>query len=176
MNECISIKTDYSLLKSLIKIEDLIFYALKNNYKTLGIIDDNLSYVAEFIFECNKNNIKPVIGFDTKINNKQIIIYAKNYNGLKSLYKLNTFLLDNELNIIELTKYINDFIILLPYKEKELYKTIKEISNDVFIGYQNDKEKEELKSITKNIIYFNIVLSLNKEDTKYLNTDRKSVV
>lgn len=170
MNECISIKTDYSLLKSLIKIEDLIFYALKNNYKALGIIDDNLSYVAEFIFECNKNNIKPVIGFDTKINNKQIIIYAKNYKGLKSLYKLNTFLLDNELNIIELTKYINDFIILIPYKEKDLYETIKEISNDVFIGYQNDKEKEELKSITKNIIYFNIVLSLNKEDTKYLNT------
>ena len=170
MNECISIKTDYSLLKSLIKIEDLISYALKNSYKTLGIIDDNLSYIAEFFNECNKNNIKPVIGFDTSLNNKQIIIYAKNYNGLKSLFKLNTFLLDNDLNIVELTKYINDFIILIPYKEKDLYSNLKELSNNIFIGYQNDKEKEELKNITNNKVYFNTVLSLNKEDTKYLNT------
>ena len=39
----ISIKTDYSLMKSLIKINDLISYAVKNSINTLGIIDDNLN-------------------------------------------------------------------------------------------------------------------------------------
>ena len=61
MKECISIKTDYSILSSLIKVPDLISYALNNNITTLGIIDDNLSSTIEFINLCEKNNIKPII-------------------------------------------------------------------------------------------------------------------
>ena len=38
----LGIKTDYSLLKSLIKVEDLVLYAKNNNYKSIGILDDNL--------------------------------------------------------------------------------------------------------------------------------------
>ncbi|MFA6753467.1 MAG: DNA polymerase III subunit alpha [Bacilli bacterium] len=170
MKECITIKTDYSLLKSLIKIDDLISYAITNNYKTLGIIDDNLSSSAEFINICYKNNIKPVIGFDTFLSNQQIIIYAKNYQGLKSLFKLNTFLLNNPLNIIELTKYIKDFIILIPYSSKDIYNNLKVITNDIFIGYLNEEEKVSASIITDKIIPFKIALSLNQKDTIYLNT------
>ena len=170
MKECITIKTDYSLLKSLIKIDDLISYAKTNNYTTLGIIDDNLSSSAEFINICYKNNIKPVIGFDTFLNNQQIIIYAKNYQGLKSLFKLNTFLLNNPLNIIEFTKYIKDFIILIPYSSKDIYNNLKAITNDIFIGYTNDEEKVSASIITNKTIPFKIALSLDKKDTIYLNT------
>ncbi|MDD4407402.1 MAG: DNA polymerase III subunit alpha, partial [Bacilli bacterium] len=170
MKECITIKTDYSLLKSLIKIDNLISYAITNNYKTLGLIDDNLSSSAEFINICYKNNIKPVIGFDTFLNNQQIIIYAKNYQGLKSLFKLNTFLLNNSLNIIELTKYIKDFIILIPYSSKDIYYKLKEITNNLFIGYLNDEEELSASIMTDKIIYFKIALSLNKKDTIFLNT------
>ena len=42
------IKTDYSLLSSLIKIDDLIKYSLKHNIKSLAITDDNLCGVIEF--------------------------------------------------------------------------------------------------------------------------------
>ena len=38
----IGVKTDYSLLQSLIKIPDLIKYVLDNNYDTIGVLDDNL--------------------------------------------------------------------------------------------------------------------------------------
>ena len=36
------IKTDNSLLSSLIKIDDLITYAVKNEIKTLAITDDTM--------------------------------------------------------------------------------------------------------------------------------------
>ena len=49
------IKTDYSLLQSLIKIKDLIKFAKENNIKSLSIVDDNLSGVMEFYKECIKN-------------------------------------------------------------------------------------------------------------------------
>ena len=46
--DAISIKTDYEVLKSLIKIKDLITYAKANNINSLGVIDNNLSSSIEF--------------------------------------------------------------------------------------------------------------------------------
>ncbi len=168
MKECISIKTDYSLLKSLIQIKTLLSFGVENGFNTLGIIDDNLSGSMEFLKNCYKNSIKPVIGYDVKYNDKNIILYAKNYSGLKKLFKLNTFLLDNPLNIIELTKYINDLIILIPYNSIDLYDELSKVSKNVFIGYNNDDEKITSLLLTDKVVYFNIALTLTKEDTKYL--------
>ena len=168
MKECITIKTDYELLSSLIKIPDLISYALKNNINILGIIDNNLSSSIEFINECNKNSIKPLIGLDTFLDQKRIVLYAKNERGLHALYKINTFLLDNELNLIELTKYIQDLVILLPYESKDLYNLIIYINKNIFIGY-DENNKQNALLITKNVIPFRDVLCLSKNDTKYLN-------
>ena len=88
--DVISTKTDYEVLKSLIKIKDLITYAKANNINSLGVIDNNLSSSIEFYEECKKNNIKPLIALDVTIND-HIYIYAKNYQGLKDLFKLNTY-------------------------------------------------------------------------------------
>ena len=75
------IKTDYSLLQSLIKIDDLIVFAQKNNLKSLSICDDNLCGVIEFYNKCLKNNIKPIIGLNINVNGNNIVLYAKNYYG-----------------------------------------------------------------------------------------------
>ncbi len=170
MKENIFIKTDYSLLKSLIKIEDLILYAKENKYTTIGIIDDDLSSSAEFLKETLKNNIKPVIGLDTFLNEERIILYAKNNEGLKSLFKINTYILNNKLNVLKLSKYISNLIILLPYKSAHLYKELTKITDKIYIGYKTKEEKTNSSLITKNIIPFETVKSLNKEDQKYLNT------
>ena len=68
MKEIISIKTDYNVLSSMIKLPDLFSYAVTNNINTLGIVDDNLCYVAEFLKLCQKYNIKPVIGLEVNIS------------------------------------------------------------------------------------------------------------
>ena len=57
------IKTDNSLQQSLIKINDLIEYAKKNNIKSLTITDNNMYGVMDFYKMCINNDIKPIIGF-----------------------------------------------------------------------------------------------------------------
>ena len=169
MKSCLSIKTDYSILSSLIKIPDLISYAINNHIAALGIIDDNLSSSMEFILECQKSNIKPLVSLEVNYQDSKIYLYAKDEQGLHNLFKINTILLNNPLIINDLKKYINDLIILLPYNSIKLYDELKNITNNIFIGYQTKQEKQSALIITNKIIYFNQVLSLTKEDTKYLN-------
>ena len=169
MKSCLSIKTDYSILSSLIKIPDLISYALNNHIAALGIIDDNLSSSMEFILECQKSNIKPLVSLEVNYQDSKIYLYAKDEQGLHNLFKINTILLNKPLIINDLKKYINNLIILLPYNSIKLYDELKTITNNIFIGYQTKQEKQSALIITNKIIYFNQVLSLTKEDTKYLN-------
>ena len=73
----LSIKTEYDLMNSLIKIDELISYAKENGINAIGITDENMFGAYEFITSCNKNNIKPIVGVE--IDN--LLIYAKNYDG-----------------------------------------------------------------------------------------------
>ena len=155
------IKTDYSLLNSLIKIDDLISFALKNNIKALSITDNNLSGVMEFYEKCKKNNIKPIIGLNINIDDNIIILYAKNYDGYLKLLKINTLKEENNLKIADLTS--NDLICIIPFEYKNVVDKIK--IKDLFIGYKNKEEEKELK---ENKIYLKEILYLEKEDYKYL--------
>ena len=69
------IKTENSLLSSLIKIDDLINYAINNKIEALTITDDNMYGALEFYIKCKKNNIKPIIGLEIY----DIVLYAMNY-------------------------------------------------------------------------------------------------
>ena len=119
MKEIISIKTDYNVLSSMIKLPDLFSYAVTNNINTLGIVDDNLCYVAEFLKLCQKYNIKPVIGLEVNYQNHKIYLYAKDEQGYKELLKINTYIIENEFNKDLLTK---DILTIIPFKSKELLK------------------------------------------------------
>lgn len=162
MKEIISIKTDYSVLSSMIKLSDLFSYAEKNGITTIGIVDNNLSYVAEFLKLSKKYNIKPIIGLEVSCQNSKIYLYAKNEKGYKELLKINTHLLDNPFNLDLIT---DNILTIIPFESKEL---LKEIPNS-YIGYQNNEEKNVSLTITKNIVFFNLTLAINKNDTKYLN-------
>ena len=160
--DVISIKTDYEVLKSLIKIKDLITYAKANNINSLGVIDNNLSSSIEFYEECKKNNIKPLIALDVTIND-HIYIYAKNYQGLKDLFKLNTYLLDNTLTIEVLSKYITNTYLVTT--NINLYNELSKITSNLFLGVKNINDAKEIK----NKVIFNIARTLKREDTKYLS-------
>ena len=81
------IKTNNNILSSIIKIDELIKFALDNNLKSLTITDSNMYGAYDFYKECTKNNIKPIIGLEVSIPDK-IVLYAKNYEGYKNLIKL----------------------------------------------------------------------------------------
>jgi DNA polymerase-3 subunit alpha len=58
---------------------------------------------------------------------------------------------------------------LIPYESISLYSELSKLSDDIFIGYKTATEKKNALLLTQNAIYFNPVMSLTKEDTKYLN-------
>ena len=62
------IKTDYSLLSSLIKIDDLISYLKKYDINKVAVCDDNLLYAAEFYNKCILNDIKPIFGLEINLD------------------------------------------------------------------------------------------------------------
>ena len=158
------IKTDNSLLSSLIKIDDLIAFALKNNIKSLSITDNNMYGAIEFYSKCIKNNIKPIIGLEVLLNNNKIVLYCMNYNGYKNLIKISTILSENNLNLNVLKEYNNDLICIVPYDSLELYDELSNIYEVIFKGFRNEFEYKNID----NPIYINEICYLNYEDSSYI--------
>ena len=153
------IKTEYSILKSIIKIDELIEYAKENNIKSLTITDNKMYGAYHFYKKCKENDIKPIIGLEITIEEKKIILYAKNYEGYKNLLKLTS---KEKVTQEDLKKYNKNLICILPYESKEInieYET-------KFISYKNEEEKNKIQ--TQNKIYMNEILCLKKEEQKYL--------
>lgn len=156
------IKTDYSLLDSLVKIKDLVLFAKDNGYKALSIVDDNLCGVYEFYKECINNNIKPIIGLEVKVENYKILLYAKGDIGYKNLIALNQI---EDKNIDIISKYSDDLICIVPFESKSLYNSLNKVFKDIFVGYKNKNELELLDM--DNIIYVDQVNYINKNDKIY---------
>ena len=152
----LGIKTDYSILSSLIKIDKLVLKAKEYNFKALGIVDDNLFYVMEFYKECIKNDIKPIVGLERNIDNNKIYLYAKNYRGYQNL----CYLSSNDFNIDLLKSNSEGLLLILPNESISLYDKLN--IPDTYISY-NDNRNDNYKSI-----YMNITRCIDKEDEEYL--------
>ena len=104
------IKTDYSILSSLIKIDDLISMLKSLEIKSAAICDDNLYGAMEFYTKCIKNDIKPIIGLEVNLE-ETILLYAKNYAGYQNLCNIMTLLNEEKLTYENIVNYINDIIV-----------------------------------------------------------------
>lgn len=162
------VKTNYSLLSSLVSIDNLILYAVEHKLSALAICDDNMTSTKIFYDKCIKNNIKPIIGLDLKYNNSNILMYAKNFIGYQSLIKLSTISSERDITITDLETYNNDVVVVLPYKDFALYNELTRMYNNLYIGVLNKIEEKESYKVTKNVVFINKVLYLNKEHEKYL--------
>ena len=159
------IKTENSLLSSLIKIDELIKFAKSYNYKALSIVDNNMFGVMEFYKKCLQNGIKPIIGLEVKLDNN-LVLYAKNYNGYKNLLKISTVMSESKVDINILEKYSSDLICVIPFNYRFIYDELNKMFQNVFVSYKN---KEEYDLINKDIsIYMNETLYLQKKDSNYL--------
>ena len=156
------IKTNYSLLTSLIKIDELINKCKKLNIDEIAICDDNMYGVMEFYKGCINNNIKPIIGLEITLDNKPICLYAKNYEGYQNL----CYISSND-KTFELIKNNSDNLIcVLPYESIDLYDELKGVFSDIFISYKSLNERNNIKD--KRCIFSNVVRCLNENDKEYL--------
>jgi DNA polymerase-3 subunit alpha len=165
----LGIKTDYSLLGSLIKIKDLMKFAVDNHFDSLGILDDNLNSSHIFLNECKKNNIKGIVGLDYLVEDKHIYLYPINNVGLKVLFNLINDSIDNNIKVNDLKKYNEKIIAVVPYESNEIYNDIISIYDEVYMSYKNEIEEHSVNNITKKSIYINPILALSKESSKYIN-------
>ena len=158
------IKTDYSILNSLIKIDDLIDKLISLNITTCAICDNNLFGIAEFYTKCKNNNIKPIIGLEIDLDYK-ILLYAKNYKGYQNLCNIDTLKNKKELTMEKLYDYLSDILVVIPYEYKDNCIEIRNKTSDIFIGYSNEEQKN---NIEENKVYIKKILSLEKEKEKYI--------
>ena len=156
------IKTNYSLLTSLIKIDDLIAKCKENNINTIAICDDNMYGVMEFYKACKSNNIKPIIGLEIKIDDNSILLYAKDYIGYQNL----CYISSNDKTINILKENNESLICILPYESMNLYDELSNTFKDLFISYKSKEERNNI--IDKRCIFANIIRCINKEDKEYL--------
>ena len=164
-NILLNVKTDYEMLSSLIKIEDLINYAQKNDIDTIGVTDSNLFSFMEFYNKCKKNGIKPIVGIDIELDNKKFILYARNFNGYVELCKIVSEKNVNKLSFEYLIKHSSNLICVC---FKEDYEFFKEMYDKVYVRYYTDNELKEALIITNNVLYMNEVLCYKESDYEYL--------
>ena len=157
------IKTNNSLLNSMIKLNELVKKAQENHFTALTITDNNMYGVLDFYYLCLKNNIKPIIGLEIKIQDKKIVLYCKNYQGYQNLCKLSTIMSDSKLNLEHLKQFSQNIICIVPFKSLNLYNDLNKIFQDIFIGYENKEQLENLNY--SNLVYMKEVLYLDKTDS-----------
>ena len=169
MKSLIKVTTEYSLLESMIKIDELMSFCKENNISACGMCDNNLFGVIEFYEKCLKNNIKPLIGLEIKVTNLKLYLYAKNYSGYQNLIKLNTIAQQREISLFDLENLSDNLILIIPYSSIELFKEVKNIFKTIYIGYTNEIEYKNASLINDKVIFLRDIKSLNVEDAKYLN-------
>ena len=161
-------KSNYTLLSSLLKIDDIVMFAKENNISAIALTDNNMHATMEFINKCKKENIKPIIGLSIRANDKEIVLLAKDYKGYQSLIKLATIQSEKEITINDLKKYNKSVICIIPFISRELFDTLKDIYVDLYLGYSNKKEEKEVRILTKEIIFFRESLYLSSKEEKLL--------
>ena len=169
MKSLLKVTTDYSLLNSMIKVEDLINYCKDNNITTCGLCDNNLFGVMNFYNKCIDNNIKPLIGLDINFLNNHIYLYAKNYDGYKNLLKINTIIQTRDIALLDLELNSSNVIAVIPFKYREIYNEIKNVYKKVYISYTNEYEKNNALLISDNVLFSNDIKALDDKDASYIN-------
>ncbi len=161
-------KSNYTLLSSLLKIDDLVTYAENNNISSMALTDTTMYGTMEFITKCKNKNIKPIIGLDVLLEEYNIVLLAKDYQGYKSLIKLSTIQNEEKVTEEDLEKYSDNVIGLVPFVYKDKFNDLKKIYNDLYLGYTNKKEELDALLITDDIVFLRENLYLDKNDTTIL--------
>ena len=161
--------TNYTLLSSLLKIDELITYAIDNNTTSIAISDSNMFGVMEFIKKCEKNNIKPIIGLEVITDDYSLVLYAKNYSGYQNLMKLSTIQNERKVDTNDLQKYNNNIISVIEFKNKGKLPELKKIYDELYLGYTNKKEEMEALLLTKNVVFFRRNLYFQKDNQEILS-------
>ena len=161
-------KSNYTLLSSLLRIDDIVKYAKVSNLQSIALTDTNMYGVMEFIKKCKSSDIKPIIGLDIVLKDFNVVLYAKDYEGYQSLIKLSTIQNERVVEGKDLKKYNKNVIGIVPFKYRDKYKDLSKIYDELYLGYSNKQEEKEALILTKNVVFFRESLYLYKSNVEIL--------
>lgn len=146
------IRTSADLLKSTIRIEELIPFLLEQKAEACAIVNSKLYGLLPFYREVKKAGIHPVIGLTVKAQFHEevelpLILYAKTNKGYKNLLKISSGVSireDELLPIRWLQGYSTDVVAVIPSCDQE----------GIWLAHKS--QIEQLKSIFPNRLYFSI--------------------
>ena len=160
------VKSYYSLLSSLLSIDDIIDLNIKSGNNYAVICDNNMYGTMEFIKKCNQKEIKPVIGLELIIEDKIILCYAKDYTGYLNLVKLSTKANTSKVELNDINTYKESLIIVISYKDRELLELV--TTPLIYLGYKDEQEKNKALEITERVVLLKECLYKEKKDANYL--------
>ncbi len=159
------VKTENSLLKSMIQIKELIEFAKKHHLKALAITDENLYGAYEFYRLCKQENIKPIIGLEIIIKQEKVLLYCQNQIGYQNLIKLATIQSKQEITLEDLKNDREGLFCIIPFENRLSYMQYEQIFL-TFIGYTTSTEKSQIQK--EKSIYIQETLCLEKQDMVYI--------
>lgn len=160
------IQTENSLLKSMIRIPELVKYAKEQGFTSLALTDESMFGAMEFYEACLEEGIKPIIGLEVPYYEKHILLYAKNYHGYQNLCRIATVLSKENVDDSFLKRYQSDLICIVPYEAVKNLFILEKIYDEIYIGYS---KKEVYETLAKEkAVYVHKISALKKEDTEYL--------
>jgi len=162
------VKTNYSLLSSLIRIDELLEFCLQNNITSVAITDSNLFGMMEFYKKCKNSGIHPVIGLEISLENDNFVLYAKNYKGYQSLIKLSTIQDERTVTLDDIQEHKNEVLGIVSIQYLETFRLLQKILEEVYLGYANKEEEREAKLETKNTVFFRKSQYIHKGQESYL--------
>ena len=160
------VKSYYSLLSSLLSVDDIIDLNIRNGNNYAVICDNTMYGTMEFIKKCKQKGIKPVIGLELVIEDKVILCYAKDYTGYLNLVKLSTKANTSKVELTDINTYQESLIFVIPYSNRELLELI--TTPLVYLGYKDEQEKNKALEITKRVVFLKECLYKEKKDANYL--------
>ena len=153
------VRSNYSLLNGLMSVDEIIDFALKNEYEAIALVDYKTMFASlGFYLKAKKHNIKAILGLEVDVEDYRLVLYAKNNQGLQALHKFSYKLSkDKSLDLEDIKLYENDLIIVLP-SEKGPFESIIYEDNLLLL----DKRLDYFKN------YFNqVYLGLSHQDSSF---------
>ena len=164
------IKTNYSLLSSVIRIDNLIERAKQNHFSSLAITDNNMYGTMEFYQKCKAAGIHPIIGLELELENDIILLYAKNYQGYQTLIKLSTIQSERKVLMEDIENHHDEVIAIVPFDSHNSFDKVQKVvkESDCFLGYKDKQQEVEARKKTSQLVYLNKTLYLDPEENEYL--------
>ena len=168
MNPMLYVKSNYSLLSSLLTIDKIVKRNKEQNTGYAVLCDDNMYGAMEFIKKCQAEDLKPVLGLEMHLTDHDLLAFVQDSEGYQNIMKLSTLQNSKELTQEKIIEHQKNLIFCLPYETKDFFSFYQEHLDTVFLGYQNKKEEEEVKKLTPNIVFLRKCLYETEEEKEYL--------